>query len=283
MAVPVLHLHQLNRPGQAVSVYRTFYPPAVSYPAHRHSFSEMFFIESGQATQTIGERSLPLVAGDLGMVDAACVHALQAAPRTAMVLVNLAFSAASAERLRWLVEQRPTVGGPWPWRPREALVYPLDAAGQGYVRSWIDRLDRDDSSELELAAFLCGLLLVLGGAPQRLPLRGPPWLQRAVSQLEEADILQGGVIAFTRRCGHSPSQVVRAVRTAYACTPIALISRTRMERMARLLRSSDRSIAAIADECGVPNRSHCYRLFQRFYQQTPAAYRAVYQGGLVTA
>jgi hypothetical protein len=117
MSIRRLKLSELNRPGQCVSVYRTFYPPGLAYPEHTHEFAELFLVESGEGTQLMANRHDALVPGSVGFVDPACSHRLVADRGGSMVLTNVGF-----DRM-WLDRLRPALGTiDWPWRAGESRV-----------------------------------------------------------------------------------------------------------------------------------------------------------------
>lgn len=272
--VMTLRLGQLNRPGQVVSVYRTFYPPGHRFPLHRHDFPELFFIESGRGEQVMPHETVPLAAGDLGVVDAAAEHELVASSE-AMVLVNIAFSQRFLDGLRPYVHARD-----WPWVPGRAPVRRLDEARQAFVGEWIERLCQPRVGRTELAVFLLDLLRRLRDETAA-PASEPRWLSDALAHLDRPEVLVGGVRALARLAGRAPDSMGRAVRRARGCTTVALINRARMAWFARQLRLTRTSIAQLAVECGLPNLSHCYRLFNAAYGCSPRRYRLRYQGGVV--
>lgn len=268
--VRMLRLEQLNRPGQVVSVYRTFYAPGQRFGLHRHDFPELFYIESGRGAQCIGSRRDALRAGDLGFVDPDCAHALEADPGAAMVLTNIAFSR------RFLAGLRPYAPrGAWPFEPGRAPVRPLAEAEQAFVCGWIDRL-ADGAGRADLAVFVLDLLRRLGrGGIART--NGPAWLADAVAHLDRPEVLAKGVRGVATLCGRGEAAVGRAVRSAFGCTTIALINRRRMDWLARELRLTSRPIAELAEACGLPNLSHCYARFRAAHGCPPNAYRRRFQ------
>ncbi len=272
--IPTLRLGQLNRPGQAVSVYRTFYPPRHRYPLHRHDFAELFFIESGTGAQLVDGTTRVLATGDLGFVDPEAAHALNAADDAAMVLVNIAFSRRLLNDLRRVVAPRD-----WPWLPGQAAVCALDEPEQAFVVEWIDRLDHADAGITDIAAFVVDLLRRL--KPTAPAARRPPeWLSAAVAALDRPQVLARGVDALARGAGRCGATVGRAVRAHYGCTAIQLVNRRRMAWLAGQLRLSRRSIPDLADAVGLPSLSNCYRLFRAAYGCSPALYRRRFQGGV---
>jgi AraC family cel operon transcriptional repressor len=268
-----LRIGQLNRPGQLVSVYRTFYPPGNRYPLHRHDFPELFFIESGRGAQIIGGRATALGPGDFSFVDAAAEHELAADDEEAMVLVNIAFSQRFADSLRPFIAPRE-----WPWLAGQAPVRRLDAAQQVFVGEWIERLSERSSDRTALAAFILELvrrLRPLAAAPD-----DPSWLADVLGHLDRLEVLAGGVRALARIAGRGPDSLGRAVRRSRGCTTVALINRHRMEWFARQLRLTRRPIAELAAECGLANLSHCYRLFRAAHGCSPRRYRMRFHGGV---
>lgn len=73
----------------------------------------------------------------------------------------------------------------------------------------------------------------------------------------------------------SKSQVGRVFVEAYGKSPIAYLTMLRTERMAGLLRTTDASIATIAEEVGWSDPDFAARQFRRSVGVTPSGYRAL--------
>lgn len=261
-----LPLSRLNRPGQAVSVSRRFYPPGHRRALHDHEFPEIFWIESGSGLEVADGRPQRLRAGDLRFVAAETAHALSADPGCAMSLVNLAFSRAHAEQLRALVPAKA-----WPWldpRPRR-----LDASQMAFLADWAKDLDHAESSLVDLGAFLLELIRKLRHRPPDPAAVLPAWLAEGLEILDEPARLVGGVRELARITGRGPAYLSRVVRRTCRCTTIQLINQQRLAHLARGLRTSSRPVAELAGEVGLANLSHCYALFRRAYGVSPHRYR----------
>lgn len=76
----------------------------------------------------------------------------------------------------------------------------------------------------------------------------------------------------------SKSQVGRVFVEAFGKSPIAYLTMLRTERMAALLRTTDASIAVIAEEVGWSDPDFAARQFRRSVGMTPRRYRAMGQG-----
>lgn len=73
----------------------------------------------------------------------------------------------------------------------------------------------------------------------------------------------------------SKSQVGRVFVEAFGKSPIAYLTMLRTERMTALLRTTDASIAAIAEEVGWSDPDFAARQFRRSVGVTPSGYRAL--------
>ncbi len=73
--------------------------------------------------------------------------------------------------------------------------------------------------------------------------------------------------------GVSESQCYRCFRQLLGQTPTEFLNQYRLERAAVLLRETDQSIAAVAENCGFAQQSYFSRLFRQATGMTPANYR----------
>lgn len=64
-----------------------------------------------------------------------------------------------------------------------------------------------------------------------------------------------------------------AFRNSIGQSPHDYILQRRVERAQGLMLASDKTLAEIADECGLADQSHFTRLFRRFVGESPAAWR----------
>lgn len=78
--------------------------------------------------------------------------------------------------------------------------------------------------------------------------------------------------------GMSTDRLERAMRQALAISPKQYVLRLRAERAARLLATSDRSIAQVAAECGYYDQSQLTRQFRSHVGMTPQRYRSAAAG-----
>lgn len=256
--------------GEWIQVVRVHYRPGDSYDLHDHDFAEAFWIEQGEAEQTVNGVDQRLEPGTLVLMRPRDAHSYRA-PR-GFVMVNVTFR---AELLDGLRARYADEVDPWPWGDGP-LPTALRLGGPE-----VERLQEaaealaDDRSRLAAEGFLIDLLRLAKGA--RRPAGLPPWLERALDQLREDEHLAAGPAEFVRLCGRTPAHVNRAVRAAFGTTATELVNRLRLEHAARRLRLGDAAIADIAVECGFASLAHFYRAFGARFGATPRDFRHSHQ------
>jgi transcriptional regulator GlxA family with amidase domain len=81
------------------------------------------------------------------------------------------------------------------------------------------------------------------------------------------------VSALARRARMSPRNFARVFRREVGSTPAAYIEAQRVETARRLLETSGRSVAEVADACGFGRAETMHRAFRRRLRVAPAQYR----------
>ena len=89
-----------------------------------------------------------------------------------------------------------------------------------------------------------------------------------------ADDVELSIGAMAQRVGMSPYHFLRTFRQVAGMTPYQFVLRTRLNRAATRLRTTDEEISAIALEAGFGDLSTFNRRFRRLIGVTPSAYRA---------
>ncbi|MEL6668479.1 MAG: AraC family transcriptional regulator [Bacteroidota bacterium] len=76
-------------------------------------------------------------------------------------------------------------------------------------------------------------------------------------------------------CQMSLSTFKRAFKRHYGEAPASYLRRKRLEMASELLKTSDQSIAEVAEECGFADPAHFTKSFAKAFGQTPSEFRAV--------
>jgi AraC family transcriptional regulator len=99
--------------------------------------------------------------------------------------------------------------------------------------------------------------------------RRPRWMARAVELVRNG----GSTRDVSRAVGVHPVHFARAFREVHRCTPGDYVRALKVRRAAEMLRSSTRSLAAIALDAGFADQSHFTRVFRGIYGIAPGRFR----------
>lgn len=130
----------------------------------------------------------------------------------------------------------------------------------------------DAATALFLQAAAATMLVSLPTSTWRLPRRDPR-IALVLRRLQEIPLPTPDNARLARSVDMHPSAFGRLFRTATGESPQAYARRLRLEQAAALLANSERSIDAIAEDCGFCDRHHFSRAFARCFGVPPAAYR----------
>lgn len=76
----------------------------------------------------------------------------------------------------------------------------------------------------------------------------------------------------------SPGHFCRAFKASTGDTPHGYVVRQRIRRAQRMMLSTQDSLSQIACACGLTDQAHLTRLFRRFVNDTPLAWRRTWRG-----
>lgn len=83
--------------------------------------------------------------------------------------------------------------------------------------------------------------------------------------------------ALADRLGLSPSRLTRRFRAAYASTPMAYVTTTRLARARQLLLETDQTLETVATKCGYQSSFYFSRVFRQKMGLNPSSYRRAYR------
>ena len=75
--------------------------------------------------------------------------------------------------------------------------------------------------------------------------------------------------------GCTPAHLCKAFRKHLDKTPTEYLSELRSDYAAKLLADTDEKIFSIATDLGFKSLSRFYKIFKRYFDMTPAKYRAI--------
>jgi AraC-like DNA-binding protein len=123
-------------------------------------------------------------------------------------------------------------------------------------------------------SFLASVLTALRQPAPVASLRGSPLVAEA-EKLVRVDISLPdlSVASLAARLGCSPDHLARCFRHDHGITPVAWITRERIELACEILARMDRNISEVAWSCGFVTPSYFIKVFRKHKGMTPAAWR----------
>jgi AraC family transcriptional regulator len=164
---------------------------------------------------------------------------------------------------------------PEPWTTRDPVI---DSLESGLLHAISAGPDMDPLvGDHLLLALLAHVAIQYGGmrkpSPRQLGELAPWQLQRAKDLMGSNLGARVAIPEIARHCRVSPSHFSRAFKVSTGRAPGEWLLELRIARAKDLLRTSDRSLAEIADHCGFADQSHFTRTFSRRVGQAPGTWR----------
>lgn len=101
------------------------------------------------------------------------------------------------------------------------------------------------------------------------------FISRATDYIERNLSSDLSVTALCDALFISKNKLYRSFHSFFGCTVGDYITDQRLKRAAELLKSTDKTSAAIAEAVGIPNYTYFSRLFKKHFSLSPAEYRRV--------
>jgi AraC-like DNA-binding protein len=101
-----------------------------------------------------------------------------------------------------------------------------------------------------------------------------PRLARVIDRIMEDPFAPHTLESLAETAHMSRSTFARHFQDAFLKTPINLVNHVRLERAAKMLRSSSWTVERIGAQCGFSNRSHFSNAFKRHMGLSPAEFRS---------
>jgi AraC family cel operon transcriptional repressor len=249
-----------------------FFDSPVPNSFHDHDFYEIFWVEEGEGVHHINHRKRALREGMVVLVKDADIHALSAREEKTMRIANLAFSKRCWEELfkRYFPEEKDPMQ-----LTSASREIPLRHEDFLAIRRQSQRLNSAVRSRAQLDLFLLEILFLRRHSTASETQRPmvPDWLDAACQGIKKTENLPQGLESFYRLAGRSPDHVARACRAHLGISPTEIVNAARLEHAAARLSGTDDTILDIAEDCGLPNLAHFYKLFAARFGTTPRRYR----------
>jgi len=236
-----------------------------SVPDHAHDRPEWHYIVAGHGAMAVGSDEHRLAPGDLFAVPRRMQHGLRVR-RGEWIVQYVLHSEVEDRRDRDLMRAWWRAG----WAPRRVGTG-QHAFFAACARALVDgdRWHRR-AAELRFAALLCGLLATGGDDPRT---DTHPALARALELMRRriAGRLQLGELAAV--AGLDRAYFARLFKAQLGLPPMRYFTDLKLRLAAQHLRTSDRSIAQIAESLGFDDPFYFSRRFRAWAGCSPSAYR----------
>ncbi len=241
-------------------VTESVYREGLDLPRHSHVAAHFCFVLEGAYVERLGAKAHERVPESLVWHPAGTSHS-ERHQTIGRHLIEIA-----SERLETLDLPSSDIDA-----PRQ-----VEGAEASWLIRRVERETRDPDSASALAVEGAVIGLIAETARRREP-RGrqdePRWMRRVDELLRERIADAPTLAEIADAAGVHPSHLARTWRRRRGRTLGEEHRRLRAERARQLLVQTDRSLSAIAHECGFVDQSHLTRVFKRQIGLTPGAFR----------
>ena len=248
-------------------------------PLHQHDFLEIALVVSGKALHRTIHGTVTVHPGDVFILRPGEWHAYEKCRHLCLANCNIGTD---------------LVSGPLGWLHDDPMLGPLLGLTHGQtatvhlptesIQRCVELLDairtlQNNAPERRRIDLIGQLLLFLGelgrGSVTGLGKRHTPHpAVTKVIALLTSDLARGWTLEhLTKHTDLDRSYLVRLLRKHTGLSPMAWLARSRGERAAVLLLTTDRTVASIGAEVGWPDANYFSRRFRGLFRQTPSDYR----------
>lgn len=225
--------------GSGLSAALTWYPPNRRQPLHRHEFTQMSFLLSGDMQEDLEGRQFSLAGSGVGIKPSGAAHADRWGPDGALIftleITDAEFGGQASPGWSTLAD-RSTLA-----RLVSALTSAVEA-GRGEIAA-------------DIAALGVRAAPVLSDADSQQP---PRWLRRARERIVEG-FGELRIAEAAKEAGVSRTHFARVFREAFGVPPSMLARRAASARALRAVVHTDHPLAAVAARCGFADQAHMTR------------------------
>jgi AraC family transcriptional regulator len=126
---------------------------------------------------------------------------------------------------------------------------------------------------LAFEAIALQLLIALSRDSAPATRHAPAWLARVRGRLDDSPAAPVSLAELARIGGVHPAHLATTFRRCVGTSVGEYVRALRIEHARRALRTTDRSIADVALDCGFSDQSHLSRIFRKATGMAPARYR----------
>jgi AraC-like DNA-binding protein/quercetin dioxygenase-like cupin family protein len=268
---------EVQLPDYGVFVLESHHAPGFRMAPSRHDFLEVFYVLRGTGTFTIAGRDYPGRPDNVLVVPAGRVHSITDDPARPMSLYGICLAPRVYQIEPGLSDALPA----GPLVLNELLVPRIRADLRQLLFEQTLARAGHRLVLVGLALQLLGLLVrgrPVGSRTGPLPAVAPysahlPAVQRYVADLPQRFFEPSDLDHIAAALGMSRRRFTQLFRTVAGTSWLDYLTRLRMDYACQLLRQTQRSVVAVAFECGYEDLSSFYRVFKRHTGLPPKEWR----------
>ena len=266
-ATPVIFGERLVRviPLQVIPPHTGCFGP------HWHERVEIIRVLEGKITFTVGETTVVLRPGTLGIISPFQVHCgVSGNEQTSFEVTSFDIQKlySSDQVVRKYLE---------PLVQQKVVFYPVtDKPEVLHIYEELVAFNENDEHFLQIFGALYSLLGTLhryGVAYERVYSKSDEPMNEVISYINEHFLEKETTRTLSDRFGYNVSYFCRCFKRATGLSAMKYMQILRLEYAQRLLESTSDSVSAIATRCGFTGLSHFTHSFSEHFGQSPSAYR----------
>ena len=265
------------------AVYHGIIPDYLpSYPLHYHAELEIIYCISGSGCILIGGESYVITSKDSIIILPDQVHSIESITEPFEYFnILFKFSIIESEREDNFIYQQymaPFAKGSVAVPSIIKRDSPLSEKLSPHILPLID--EGEKISILLVKSHLYAIMDILNSIAVPIDKKSNSnyktneFLRQAVQYINDYYSEKVKISEVSAFCGYSSSHFMKLFKDLTGTSFSQYLVRFRLEKAARLLRSTDKSIINIATLCGFFNASYFTRAFIKQYQSTPSVYRS---------
>ena len=265
------------------AVYHGIIPDYLpSYPLHYHDELEIIYCISGSGCILIGGESYVITSKDSIIILPDQVHSIESITEPFEYFnILFKFSIIESEREDNFIYQQymaPFAKGSVAVPSIIKRDSPLSEKLSPHILPLID--EGEKISILLVKSHLYAIMDILNSIAVPIDKKSNSnyktneFLRQAVQYINDYYSEKVKISEVSAFCGYSSSHFMKLFKDLTGTSFSQYLVRFRLEKAARLLRSTDKSIINIATLCGFFNASYFTRAFIKQYQSTPSVYRS---------
>lgn len=258
---------EVEMPVHGVAVLESRHRADFFMPWRKDSFAKVMYILGGSGRLCLEDREVPLDADQLCIVPAGCRHRLVDDQEKPVWLLGLCLNQGHSA---------------WPGVANDLFERPEVVANPGLVQEGaigLKRLLYEQSSrkqgwqEMQVAWSAILLVKLLRGRGESGEVKSIDRVRWYADEMTSSFYLNEGIDEAAGRLGLSRRRFTQLFREVTGEPWLQRLRGLRIEHACRLLRETERSIKAIAFECGFESQPQFFRTFRQRMGMTPGQWR----------